>query len=207
MPDYNYTVNVKLESRNENLISILMIDTVLLCGNTGYDNEYDQPRFNSIHEEILSRYYFQSLEDELKRISSTNVSYILVAGHFPVWSIANVGPMQCLIDRLRPLLHKYKVNAYFCGHEHVLTHITDTYLNATVEYIVTGAANINQNSTVHLPDIPKGSLQFYWSVDKPEELLIGGGTIVLANEHNMTIRYFSTTGKELFNKIIYPRHN
>lgn len=46
--------------------------------------------------------------------------YLLVSGHFPVYSVAEHGPTKCLVDRLRPLLHQYRVTAYLCGHDHNL---------------------------------------------------------------------------------------
>ena len=46
--------------------------------------------------------------------------YLVAAGHFPVYSIAEHGPTKCLVDRLRPLLQQYKATAYLCGHDHNL---------------------------------------------------------------------------------------
>ena len=75
------------------------------------------------------------MENKLKKISETNVPYIIVGGHFPVYSAAEHGPTQCLVDRLMPLLHKYKVSAYLCGHDHNLQHISNTFLNHTSESV------------------------------------------------------------------------
>ena len=205
MPDYNYTVNVEINNGSNSLVSILMIDTVLLCGNSGYDFENQQPHYSSIYEKKIATAYFKWIEEELQKIAQTSVKYIIVAGHFPVWSISAHGPTKCLVDNLRPLLHKYKVNAYLCGHDHNLQHIQDTYLDATVDYIVSGASNFNDNSTEHIQDVPLNSLKFFWGLEE-FELIHGGLVVVSANVDNMTITYFETTGKELYQTVIFPRH-
>ncbi len=46
--------------------------------------------------------------------------YLIVSGHYPVYSVAEHGPTQCLVDRLRPLLHQYQATTYLCGHDHNL---------------------------------------------------------------------------------------
>jgi len=84
MPDYNYTVSIN--TNVEKLIKILVIDTVLLCGNSGYDwnvNEITQ----TLEEKIKASVYLKWIESKLKQISEENYHYVIVAGHFPVWSV------------------------------------------------------------------------------------------------------------------------
>lgn len=100
-----------------------------MCGNVEHDSLNLEPEFYSRKEEEESDSYFQALEAELKSVNDNEkVDYLIVAGHFPVWSIAEHGPTKCLVDKLRPLLHKYKVSAYLSGHDHNLQHISDNYL-------------------------------------------------------------------------------
>jgi hypothetical protein len=43
---------------------------------------------------------------------------LLVAGHYPVVSMGEHGDTDELKSYLVPLLEKYRVNAYFNGHDH-----------------------------------------------------------------------------------------
>jgi tartrate-resistant acid phosphatase type 5 len=62
-----------------------------------------------------------------------------------VWSVAEHGPTDTLVRKLKPLLEKYNVTAYMCGHDHNLQHITDS----GVQYYVTGAGHLIDPSTAH----------------------------------------------------------
>ena len=53
-----------------------------------------------------------------KTLSESTADYIIVGGHYPVLSIGHHGPTDQLITKLKPLLEKYQVNAYICGHDH-----------------------------------------------------------------------------------------
>ena len=55
----------------------------------------------------------------------------LLAAHYPVWSVK--GPNQCLVNKFRPLFHKYKDNSYF-NFDHKIQHIQENYLNHTIDY-------------------------------------------------------------------------
>ena len=63
------------------------------------------------------------LEDTLQK---STADWLFVCGHHPVYSAGRHGPTPRLVNQLRPLLEKYKVAAYFCGHDHNLQHIQGT---------------------------------------------------------------------------------
>ena len=46
-------------------------------------------------------------------------TWLLVAGHYPVYSAGEHGDTSELTNYLVPLLRKYSVDAYFCGHDHL----------------------------------------------------------------------------------------
>jgi len=46
--------------------------------------------------------------------------YLIVVGHWPVFSFFGNGPTDVLIRNLRPVLHRLRANLYLCGHDHVL---------------------------------------------------------------------------------------
>jgi len=102
-------------------------------------------------------------------------------------------------------LHKYSVSAYLCGHDHNLQHLSDTYLGTTVEYILSGASNFNDNSTAHQQDVPTDSLKFFWGLGE-FELIHGGLVVMSATSDNLTVTYYETNGKELYQTVIKPRN-
>lgn len=121
MPDFFYSLNVNINEGRTKLIYMLMIDTVLLCGNTGFDSWLEKItkekslKFSTPEEEDKSKDYFKKIEETLAKVSIENYPYLIVVGHYPVWSVAEHGPTKCLVEKLRPLLHRFKINAYFAG--------------------------------------------------------------------------------------------
>lgn len=202
MPAFNYTIDVMTNNGQQTLITIIMIDTIQLCGNTAW-NSPNQPQFATKKLEKDSNMNWSELEALLSRVAATSVPYILVAGHFPVWSIGSHGPTKCLVDRLRPLLHKYGISAYLCGHEHNLQLIRDSYLNHTVNYVVSGCSSFNDPIRAHVKDVPANSLKFDWT---DWSLLFNGGLIVVqADAINMNLTFYSTAGQSLYMTTIKPR--
>lgn len=186
-----------------------MIDTIKLCGNTPFTlNPFIKidshtPLYASINDENLADEYFAELDHRLNETSSSGVSYIIVAGHFPVYSVAEHGSTECLIDKLAPLLYKYRVSAYLSGHDHNLQHISVTDSNTTVEYMVSGANSLNNNSLDNFDTVPEKSLKFRWP-DSPE-LIYGAFLLFQANENNLTVNFVKANGKFLYQTVIKAR--
>jgi len=106
----------------------------------------------------------QWLDRELGR---STADWKIVVGHYPVWSIAEHGPTQELVDDLRPLLEKYNVAMYLNGHDHNAQHLND---GSNVEYLVVGAGSPVDADTTHKGDVggpewpdTSGTCKFYWA--------------------------------------------
>ena len=195
------------------LISILMVDSIRLCGNTQttLTDEANVPTFSKVPNSFtnaasMAALYVKDLENQLKTISASGVPYIIVGSHFPVFSVAEHGSTQCLIDNLMPLLHKYKVSLYLSGHDHNLQHISHTYLGSTVEYMVTGANSLNAISAANIDTVPAYSLQFRWPTKSKLDAFIGGFLMITASDQNMTVNFVKADGSFLYTKIILPRN-
>lgn len=193
-PNYYYALQFPVPGGKT--VDIVMIDTVLLCGNTKHDWVGDQPHGPTNMKMSEDQWTWIELQ-----LQSSKADYLIVAGHFPVYSIAEHGPTDCLVKRLKPLLYKYKVSAYFNGHDHNLQHITSTEDGYTVEYFVTGAANFVDSSKAHKDDIPKHSLKYHWA-DITE---LGGFSYVEATPQNMTMIFVDGLNKQLYSHTFPPR--
>ncbi|KAH3695862.1 hypothetical protein DPMN_083320 [Dreissena polymorpha] len=193
-PNFYYGLSFPIPGGKK--VDIIMIDTVLLCGNTGYDVEGDQPHGPTDIKASDDQWTWLDLQ-----LQSSNADYLLVAGHFPVYSIAEHGPTACLVQRLKPMLYKYGVTAYFCGHDHSLQHISSPEGGRTVDYFVTGTGNLVQNNTDHQNDIPKNTLKFSWA----ELAGLGGFSYIEATPQNMTMTFVDGRKKPLYTYTMFPR--
>lgn len=154
-PTNYYRLNFSIPGTNDSLV-ILMLDTVILAGNS-YDELAIPP--SGPEDVAAAETQWKWIQDQLE--ATQKEKYVLVAGHYPVWSIAEHGPTKELVSQLRPLLQKYKVNAYLCGHDHNLQHLRE--VNGTVEYFVIGAAHIVDTSVANKHSVPDGSLRYHYA--------------------------------------------
>lgn len=78
------------------------------------------------------------LEEQLKR---SKAEWRVVVGHHPVYSEgASHGDTPELIEKLKPLLDRYRVHLYLNGHDHDLQHIVVDGVN----YVTSGAGSLTR---------------------------------------------------------------
>jgi len=58
-----------------------------------------------------------------EQLAKSTAPWKIVIGHHPIYSGGEHGDTPELIEHLFPLLQKYKVQAYFAGHDHDLQHL------------------------------------------------------------------------------------
>ncbi|XP_063305595.1 tartrate-resistant acid phosphatase type 5 [Pelobates fuscus] len=190
-PNLYYDLSFTIPSTNVS-VRLLLIDTVTLCGNSD-DFLLGQPEGPA--DEKVAVEQLQWLEEKLR---GSKEQYLLVAGHYPVWSVAEHGPTHCLIKHVEPLFKKYNVTAYLCGHDHNLQYLQD---DAGIGYVLSGAGNFVEHSLKHKGKVPEGYLRFY----EAELENMGGFVYVQITPKEMSITYIQPGGKSLFQTTLHPR--
>jgi tartrate-resistant acid phosphatase type 5 len=98
----------------------------------------------------------------LKEELSSKEQWKFVFGHHPVFSSSHThGNTKELIAKLKPILEKYHVQFYICGHDHDFQH--SRVKSGNVDYIVTGTGGaprpaFRNDSTIFSKSIPGFSL-------------------------------------------------
>lgn len=81
-------------------------------------------------------------------LAASKANWKIVVGHHPIYSGGVVhGDQPDLIDNLLPILKQHKVQAYFCGHDHNLQHLTAGDVNLFVSG--GGSEHLATHTTVH----------------------------------------------------------
>jgi len=165
-------------------VHVILIDTTLLADVCANYKKRNSPLANG---------QLKWIEDELKSSSS---EYIIVGGHHPVLSAGSHGSHPCLLSKLKPLLEKYSVTAYFSGHDHNLQHIDDPESN--VAYFVSGSGNFYNGWNLNRKKLPKGALKHFHKKN--------GFIIACARARKMRVIFVDgRNGKTLYKIKLFPR--
>nr|KAG5714028.1 hypothetical protein BaRGS_020356 [Batillaria attramentaria] len=194
-PNYYYPLKFTIPGTSDS-VEFVMMDTVLLCGNTGDDRLHTQPAGPADKQVANDQWTF--VQNSLQNSKAT---YLFTAGHFPVYSIAEHGPTKCLVDQLLPMLYKYKASGHMSGHDHNLQHLRSSKDGVTLDFILSGCANFIDGSLAHQNSVPAGTSKFHWA----DLLGLGGLVYAEATATNMTVTYIEAKGSVLYQTTVYPR--
>jgi len=181
-------------------VQFVMIDTVVLAGNSDLEDGTELTGSNlpgpgEYAEEAISQMAWIN-----KTLAASTAKYLIVAGHYPVYSICEHGPTSQLQEQLKPLLEKYRVNAYMNGHDHCAQMIQTS--GDAVQYHTIGSAHLNNPSTNHLSTLPSSSdLKFHTgtgqggfaSVHVNNDGDMHGGMTVVHRDGDGTVLYTAPT--------------
>uniref|UniRef100_A0A914WZP6 Tartrate-resistant acid phosphatase type 5 n=1 Tax=Plectus sambesii TaxID=2011161 RepID=A0A914WZP6_9BILA len=172
-PDVNYTIKYQIgQGAQAKLVQFVMFDAILLTGSMPPDYSWWDKAMKLIGRK---KRYDPSDKDQSEsmwtwieqQLQQSTADYLFVMGHYPIYSIAEHGPNQILVDRMIPLLHKYHVTMYMSGHDHSLQHFQLTENDSQgkpymVDYVVNGAGSRGDHSVIHESDVPAGALKWHY---------------------------------------------
>ena len=72
----------------------------------------------AVHNQFHLKFRKESSSKLFIFISINRAHFLIVAGHHPIYSAGTHGNTRCLNEKIKPLLEKYNVTAYFSGHDH-----------------------------------------------------------------------------------------
>lgn len=92
-------------------IGLVFIDTVTLapsrCCNSGISNKTLKARIEN------QMYHIEKYFIRMSKLQT--LKWLIVFGHYPIYSFGEHGDTDELVQVLEPLFLKYNVSAYFCG--------------------------------------------------------------------------------------------
>lgn len=175
-------------------VQIVMIDTVTLSGDSTNPSTGEQlsgSQYPGPASEAAADAQWDWLN---KTLIASTADYLLVAGHFPVWSICEHGPTASLVEKLKPLLEQHRVSAYLAGHDHCAQHIDE---GKGVQYHGIGAGILCDASTAHKEAIPAGSLKWHYDAGILG-VLNGAFGHVSVDAGGMVVAHYNSVGKKLY---------
>jgi len=173
-------------------IDFIMIDTVELASMTekeiGQEGYFDPlPLFGK--ERATDQWSW--IESE---ISSSTADYILVVGHYPVYSACSHGNTDTLIEHLLPLLKQYNAH-YLSGHDHCMEHIVEP--GVSVNHFLSGMGVECCYPLTNQRNVPKKSLRWYKALENKDGAS-GGFTSFEVNKQSMNVNYYDQDGAVLY---------
>jgi acid phosphatase len=94
--------------------------------------EGDQIEHPNLRANVLTQDFSAQLQWLEQTLAESKADWKIVVGHHPIYSGGIHGDQPELIEQVLPLLQRYRVPAYFCGHDHDLQHLKAGEVNLFV---------------------------------------------------------------------------
>jgi tartrate-resistant acid phosphatase type 5 len=200
-PSLYYTWTEKVGT-TDMTIQFIMIDTVTLAGESekvGADGvEVSLPgSMLTGHRNLQGvQTQMQWLEQQLK---DSTADYVVVTGHFPMYSICEHGPTSFLTQNVQPLIEQYKATTYLNGHDHCAEMLEVN----NIQYHTIGSAHSNDHDVSNKDNVPKDSVKFH----SGKFTDMGGFSSVEVNAAGLTIKHYKGDGHLLYTAPTIPPRN
>jgi hypothetical protein len=160
-------------------IDIIMIDTGPLAGRSN-KLEGEEGYFDPLPEKPKADAADQWTWIE-NTIKASTADFVLVTGHYPVYSVCEHGPTASLVTNLRPLL--IEANAqYMCGHDHCMEHLVEP--GTSVNYYLTGMGIECCYRSTNIKNVPANSLKWYMAKDTADKSVTSGFSSVSVSHYS-----------------------
>jgi len=123
MPSTNYTRIIDLDNDQGSLV-IVSIDTTTLAPSENECCGEEKWKKSVIRDRIAQQLQRTELGLQWAWKYAPRPMWLMVAGHYPIFSVGEHGDTEELVEYLNPLLDQYKVHAYVCGHDHFSAHLS-----------------------------------------------------------------------------------
>lgn len=213
-PDFNHRI-VKEFSPNKNSpsvkVEIIMIDTIQLAGNACFapesasSEEYFAAPPGPGNDQASTAQAAMTLEWIREALEKSDADYLMVAGHYPIYSACSHGSTPELVENLDPLLKQYGVTAYLSGHEHCQFHFAHDDMN----YFLSGAGHNCCYGSDEKKYLPKGGELKYLLADSTDysgSAGVRGGFLSFdVTRNNMIVTVHKESGDALYETELFPR--
>lgn len=133
MPSRYYSVTYKFGDKTIQIVAIDTVEIALLTSSllmTDHQIKSSNINHNSKNNQLI---WLENI------LSQSTADWLIVMGHYNLYTAGYHGSNHEMIRILKPLFVKYHIDMYICGHCHNLEHLTDH----NIEYIVSGSGTKN----------------------------------------------------------------
>mmetsp|Transcript_9282 Transcript_9282/g.13986 ORF Transcript_9282/g.13986 Transcript_9282/m.13986 type:complete len:443 (-) Transcript_9282:100-1428(-) len=198
MPATYYSIDYEL--KDGGILTIVYIDTCLL-----------DPYAKDTEDILNNANWVEERTNQLEWIDNTlaaaalKSNWIVVAGHYPIYSIGEHGDDQYLIDDLLPLLLDHGVHAYFAGHDHLHQHIYKDGLHHITSGNSAGRGPFDEHGYAYLGVSAATNQVLHWFLDCGFAITSVDKThlnVTFVDNHGQ-VRYSASMGEPLNAKSFY----